>query len=156
VSGAAHNRGRSKQDYATPWEFVRAVEALIGAKFGWDLAASAENTKAPKFITEAENSLGREWACYLQDEWGWLNPPFANIAPWAAKCAAESAKGAHIAFLVPASVGSNWFAEHVDMKALVRPIRPRLSFDGKNPYPKDLILCLYGERPGFHPWRWRP
>lgn len=34
--------------------------------------------------------------------------------------------------------------------------RPRLSFDGKNPYPKDLGLIVYGEKPGYETWRWRP
>lgn len=36
--------GRSKQDYGTPWEFIRAVERRWG-KLHVDLAAHSENAK---------------------------------------------------------------------------------------------------------------
>lgn len=157
MSGASFNRGRSKQDYVTPREFVDACAALLGIDgFAWDLAASDNNAQCEAYLTEATDSLAVSWAPLLGDSWGWLNPPFGNIRPWAQRCAEESARGARVALLVPASVGSEWFARHVDMKALVRPIRPRLSFDGKHGFPKDLMVAFYGLRPGFHPWRWRP
>lgn len=156
MSGASFNRGSSKQDYATPREFFWEVENLIGESFVLDLAAHEGNAKCEAYLTEAIDAFSVSWVALLDGGWGWLNPPFGRIAPWAAKCAEESARGAKIAMLVPASVGSEWFAEHVDMKALVRPIRPRLSFDGKHGFPKDLMVCLYGMRPAFHPWRWKP
>lgn len=57
----------------------------------------------------------------------------------------------------PASIGSNWFAEHVHRRALVLGLNgPRLKFEGSpDPYPKDLMLVCYGESPGFDVWRWR-
>jgi len=104
----------------------------------------------------AENALTENWC-----RWAgllWLNPPYDNIKAFAAKCRAESAKGATIAMLIPASVATNWFAEEIHGHALVLPIRPRLTFVGhKDPYPKDLMLCVYGlAAPGFEPWRWKP
>jgi hypothetical protein len=48
--------GKSKQDYGTPWELIRAIEARWG-KLTIDLAARADNAKAPLFITPEENSL---------------------------------------------------------------------------------------------------
>ncbi len=86
-----------------------------------------------------------------------LNPPFADIAPWVSKCRFESLDGAHILFLVPASVGSDWFARDVWQRADVYFLTGRLSFDGKAPYPKDCMLIHY------HPqtngscqlWDWR-
>ena len=78
-----------------------------------------------------------------------------NIEPWAKKCADECRKGARVAFLVPASIGSVWFAKHVWGVARVMALRPRMSFDGKNPYPKDMMLCMYGAPPGFELWRWK-
>ena len=60
-----------------------------------------------------------------------------------------------MAFLVPAAVGSNWFRDYVDGKALVLLLNGRLSFDGAGPYPKDCILCLYGIEPGYEVWSWR-
>jgi hypothetical protein len=60
-----------------------------------------------------------------------------------------------IFFLVPAGVGANWFARHVDKKALVLFLNGRLSFDGIAPYPKDCILACYGLKPGYEVWPWR-
>lgn len=61
----------------------------------------------------------------------------------------------HSRLLVPASVGSRWFAEHVHGWARVLALSGRLSFDGIAPFPKDLILAVYGEPPGFDVWDWR-
>lgn len=154
MSGAAHHRGSSRQNFATPPEFVHAVEARFGA-ITVDLAASADNAKAPAWIDEERNSLLVDWHKF--DGLLWLNPPFAHIKPWARKCDVESALGARIALLVPASVGSEWFNDHVHGRALVLPLRPRLTFVGADdPYPKDLMLCVFGEPAGFEPWRWKP
>lgn len=157
-TGAGFKRGKSRQDQGTPWDFIRAVERRYGP-IAFDLAASDDNAKADRWFTPKDDALVQCWHRIpeVHDEaLRWLNPPFARIGPWAEKCAHESALGCRVAFLVPAGVGSEWFAEHVHGKALVRPLRPRLIFEGeKDPYPKDLILCLYGERPGFEPWRWR-
>lgn len=151
------NRGHSKQDYETPDDFMEAVVMRFGAPM-WDLAATAENAKAPHFITPEENSLAVTW----RDRFRvcWLNPPFDNIAPWAKKCAAFGAPpielGYRILLLTPASVGSNWFRDHVHNKALVLAINGRLTFKGTDaPYPKDCILSVFGVAPGFDVWNWR-
>lgn len=161
--------GRSVQTYGTPMELIRAVEARWG-RLGFDLAASEENHKAPYWYAERHNSLAQDWserAAFQRSrnelDLMWLNPPFANIAPWAEKCKLESQQGARIIFLVPASVGAEWFAAHVEGHARVVALRPRLTFEGcKDPYPKDCMLCLYGKvdaqtsfMPGFETWRWK-
>lgn len=148
--------GRSKQDYGTPRALIKAVEKRFGA-LAWDLAATAENAKAPEFLTEEEDSLGIAWHALEPSGLLWLNPPFARIEPWAAKCAAEMRKGARILFLTPASVGSNWFIDHVLPNASVYALAPRLTFEGcSDPYPKDCILSVFDNSfIGFHAWRWR-
>ena len=154
-TGPSMNKGKSKQDYGTPWEFIRTVEARFGT-LTFDLAASAENAKAPQFFTEADDSLSQPWPL---DGVCWLNPPFANIADWAKKCAAVApSHSGLILFLTPASIGANWFADHVNHKAMVLGISPRLTFEGTtDPYPKDLMLSVYGfGMSGFDTWRWRP
>lgn len=152
--------GKSKQDYETPWEFIRAVERRFG-KIAVDLAARADNAKAPNFVTPEQDSLSivvdwNQWASTVC----WLNPPFANIASWAEKaslaapCFAKA--GGRILMLTPASIGSEWFAAHVYGKALVLGVRPRLTFEGeKDPYPKDLMLSVFGAPPGFDVWRYK-
>jgi phage N-6-adenine-methyltransferase len=149
--------GKSVQDFATPREFIAAVERRFGP-IRWDLAAHAGNFVVPNYYgpgsPHGEDALAQDWARHGGVLW--LNPPFARIDPWAEKAAAEGAKGARVVMLMPAAVGSNWFADHIHHKALVLAIRPRLSFDGQNPYPKDLICACYGPwiAPGFDCWRW--
>lgn len=152
-TGASMNRGRSKQDYQTPREFIDAVERRFG-KLSYDLAASKENAVCPEYYDEESNALGRDWHALSGNLW--CNPPFGAIAPWARKAATEAGPCSRVLLLVPASVGSHWFADHVLPHAMVYALSPRLSFDGKNAFPKDLILAAYGFGvSGFAVWRWR-
>lgn len=124
----------------------------------FDLAASAENTKASRFYSEKDNSLIQKW--HRITGILFLNPPFDKIEPWAKKCREEKGLGAEILFLVPASVGSEWFHNNVHRHALVLALRGRIPFDPANPdwgYPKDCILCHYSLKvtPGFDTWKWK-
>ncbi len=149
--------GRSKQDYSTPRPFLDAVERRFGP-IRIDLAAHERNHVVPAYFGKGsalgEDSFAQDWAKHAGVLW--LNPEFDNIDPWAAKCREDGRRGARPLLLVPASIGSNWFVRQVHHHALVLAIRPRLSFDGVNPYPKDLILAAYGPwiAPGFTTWNW--
>lgn len=150
---------KSKQDVGTQPEFLRAVERRFGP-IRWDLAAHRDNHVVPQYLgpgsTHGEDSLKVSW--HLLGGLLFLNPEFSDIDPWAEKCAAEGARGARVKMLVPASIGTDWFREHVHHKALWLALSPRLTFVGhKDPYPRDLILCCYGPwvAPGFDCWRWR-
>lgn len=176
VTEPKNKRGESKQDYGTPWEFIRAVEKRFG-KLTIDLAASADNSKAPVYIPEELDSLTQDWVHAIGDGIGWLNPPFGKIEPWAKKCFEwkkvwnDFMTGGNLLFFTPASVGSNWFAEYVEGHALVIPVRPRLVFEGMlpnpktgkvDPFPKDLMLSVFGDTRGpaspsygFETWDWR-
>lgn len=156
--------GRSRQDYATPRDFVRAAQLKLGIDhFEFDFAADATNTVAPHFWTAADDSLVKtpeQWRAEIGDGWGWLNPPFKRIGPWARRCADVAALGGAIAFLVPASIGANWFRDDVDGKAHVLALNGRLPFIPEQPtwlYPKDCILCLFheGSFGGVSVWDWR-
>lgn len=164
MSGPTINRGASSGDIWTPDSFITAVARKFG-NLAVDLAASARNTKAPIWFTEHDNSLTIKWSDY--DGLFWLNPPYSNITPWARKCAEESKLGAEILLLVPASVGANWFWDHVEPYATVYSVG-RMTFDncfdkqGKlvtTPYPKDLILAHYSTtKPrgsNLQRWRWK-
>lgn len=167
--------GRSRQDYGTPREFLEAVEARFGT-LAWDLAASTANNVCGilrdryRTFYGPGSSAGQD---ALEQDWTelsgtlWLNPEFGDLAPWAKKCADTIAmaradrKRAHrhdlrVCLLTPASVGAEWFHEHVHGRALVLGLSPRLTFVGEtSPYPKDLSLSVFGaDRVGFEPWRW--
>lgn len=158
VTGASLARHRSVQDVATPEDFLWAVaNRFKGITF--DLAATPENSVCnERHFSPEDNSLQIDWADLTGNLW--LNPPYGNIGPWAAKCAA-SADARHnfdrILFLAPASIGSHWFARHVHGRAMVLALTGRLKFRGHaDPFPKDLILAVYGEWRGFDVWDWRP
>lgn len=152
--------GKSKQDYQTPPEFLAAVRHLLGIDdFCIDLAASADNAVCGAYITEEQNALDPEryWSTTAAG-WAWLNPPYANISHWVEKAWTESRRGTQLAMLLPASVGANWWRDHVDGKAYVLMLNGRLTFVGETtPYPKDCALLLYAPflRGGGYVWDWR-
>jgi phage N-6-adenine-methyltransferase len=154
--------GLSKQDYATPREFIDAVERRFGA-ITLDLAASPDNAKAKRYFTIGQDSLSQDWGKLLGEGHNlWLNPPFRNIVIWAKKCSETKRPyvrpdewPSKIMLLTPASVSTNWFRDYVFGKARVFALNPRMSFDGEAVFPKDLLLSVYGLRPGFEVWRWK-
>jgi len=130
-----------KQNYETPQALIAACERRWG-RLAIDLAADEANKKADVYIGEAEDSLKTPWPAHALC---WLNPPFANIEPWARKCEEHMLGGGNVLLLVPASVGALWFANHIANKADVYLLTKRVSYDGKSPYPKDCIIAH------FHP-----
>jgi phage N-6-adenine-methyltransferase len=162
-TGPSIARGKSEQDVGTPRIFLDAVTARFGT-ITFDLAATAGNavTEAPWYFgpdhpqADHRDSLAANWGHRAGNLW--LNPPFSSIAPWAEKCARESAaRHAWTFLLVPASVGANWFVDHVFGKSLVLFLNGRITFVGSTqPYPKDLMLACYGaQATGCATWRWR-
>ena len=158
----AQRPGRSEQSVGTPDAFLCAVAARFGG-LSWDLAADKTNHVTAGWFGPGspyqEDSFSANWR--MLAGLCWLNPPYGEIGKWAEKCAAETGPDlpspARVALLVPASVGTNWFAAYVDKKALVLFLSPRLTFVGHTQsYPKDLMLCMYGDTPGYECWRWRP
>lgn len=147
---------RSEQKVGTPWEFIEACEKRFG-KIVLDIATTPKLAKADRFFTPEDDAFTKKW--YGHGGVGYLNPEFGNIRPWAERMAKITPKlverGELNLLLVPASVGSHWFADHVWDKALVLCMRPRLKFIGHTThFPKDLILCVYGEEPGIELWEW--
>jgi phage N-6-adenine-methyltransferase len=156
----AQKPGKSEQSVGTPWEFIHAVERRFG-KLTIDLAADAENAKSDSFIDEQIDSLKAEWKMPAEPLRAWLNPPFADIGPWAAKCEFQKElldEHDSIFLLVPASVGSHWYWDSVAGAADVYALSPRIKFIGHpTAYPKDLILAHFTKHSGgvFKRWQWR-
>lgn len=163
------NPSTSKQTYETPSDFLAAVAKRFG-ELHVDLACGlceqldltrVDTRKAPIGLCWPEvDSLTVPWAERYGSLRNWLNPTYKNLAEWFAKCAIESRSFVGeglILVLTPASVGANYFADHVHNKALVLALNPRITFVGEtDPYPKDCMLSVYGPSvtPGFDVWRW--
>lgn len=175
----------SKQDYATPPDFIAAVERTFGPII-FDLAAHKDNTKHERFFAHPDHAEGAYGIDALKQDWAhtakhlirgvsptgyhlmWLNPEFSHITPWAKKCAQERLllpDDISIPLLVPAAIGSNWFRDHVYRKAWTLAVNGRICFDGVGLYPKDCILALFGNQSHkqltnsplnhFNIWDWR-
>ena len=157
MSGASFHRGESRGDFETPSDLLCAVEGRWGP-LEMDLAATAETAKAPNFITLEQDSL-LPLTIWPRDAVCWLNPPFGHIEPWAAKCARQCERlesEGRIILLVPASVGANWYRDHVHGKARVYFLNGRIKFVGAvDWYQRDCLLAVYGEKPGYEVWSWR-
>lgn len=158
LKGASLNRGASRQDYQTPAALIIAIcKRLAIPTFTWDLAASAENKKAHFYYDEAANSLIQDWdAC---GGWLWCNPPYDDIRPWVEKAAATSES--HIAMLIPASAGANWWRDYVHHRAHVLFLNGRVPFMPDKPkwlYPKDTAILLYTpfiQQGAYEVWNWK-
>ncbi len=150
--------GQNDGVFVTPDAFIAAVKHRLGVTdFVVDLAASASNTKARRWLDEEHDSLEKHWAdMYEGRGWCWLNPPFQNIERWVRKCAEETGNcdQLFVALLIPMGV-PDYIRDYVDGNAYVLMLNGRLSFDSRGPYPKDCMLALYGLNPGYELWDWR-
>lgn len=151
---SVHVSTESKQDHATPPQFLGAVQRQFGCRFTLDLAALPENRKCDRFFSPEFDSLGQDWKSVLEagadpfmdeDCAAWLNPPFRGVDPWMEKCKAEAAKGCRIVTLTLASLGTGWYRDHVHGQGYTLVLQKRMVFLGqKDPFPKELMLTLWG------------
>ncbi len=141
----AQKPGRSRQDYCTPPSLLDAIKKEWDIEdFDWDLAASKDNRVCTGYYSKEDDALTKSWK--LGNSWNWCNPPFGDIEPWVAKAYTESmTNNANTIVLVPASVGSNWWAKWVHkMCPVIYFMNGRITFVGAtDPYPKDTALLFY-------------
>lgn len=162
MSEPRQRRGRSKQNYQTPPEFLTAVKQRFGIRqFDIDLAAEPHNAACEHFYTEEDDALVQPWR--VGNGWNWLNPPYADIRPWVHRAHQEMVREqASTLMLLPAGVGSNWFRDWAHEKAQVIFLNGRLTFVGCDTcYPKDCLLLVYQPAPtgisrGYEIWTWNP
>lgn len=158
----------SRQSVSTPPELVAYVKARW--PIAVDLAADGENAICAQYIDEAMDSLRCPWLERLHLTraaqclaWprpvGWLNPPFGKTAAFMAKSRHEALRGAHTVSLVPASVESGWFAEHIYLgPCTVHVLKGRLKFPGyANVAGQGHMLVSWhgGEWGGIHVLDWK-
>lgn len=168
-AGPTIQRGKSAQDIATPWEFIRAVTAKFG-RIDYDLAATAANAKAEMFLTPKDDSLKIGWSILLGTQLtGWLNPPFDPVEPWIKKCVEQAKDGTRILLLTRSGLGTNWWwkniSEHAEFAMtpshiITYQLTPRIKFEGsKDVYPADLMLTTFNvghwDSSWLRRWKWR-
>ncbi len=155
-TGASFNRGSSNQEYGTPPEVIAAVEKRFG-RIVFDLAASQDNAVCGTFWSKEDNALEQNWGKLLPTGNLWLNPPYAEIGPWAMRAAGCWQRRGFLFLLVPYSADSNWWQKNVEEHAYSVAMSPRIKFvTCDQGYPKPIALCIYGYGiVGTGPqWRW--
>lgn len=86
----------------------------------------------------------------------YLNCEFNDITPWAKRFFEEMQKGANGLLLTPMTT-ANWFRDYMAGKGDCYPLSGRLSFDGKNVFPKDCLITHYSPdcRGDMFLWDWQ-
>jgi len=113
----------SRQDWRTPPEILELAVKLRGAPLDLDVACSPGNQVCVPWISEDDYSLfysppGGPYdpGDALKLPWfadhAWCNPPFKKIMPWVQRAIHEvtTLHARMVTMLLPASVGSKWFA----------------------------------------------
>jgi phage N-6-adenine-methyltransferase len=157
-----------KQSIATPWPFIHALEQRFGVPVDFDLAATAENAKAPDYWTKGDNALKSDWSSIFAIEnpglhererhvrLAFCNPPFSNLKPWAKKLAECRWLTRWTVMLAPSSHDADWFQLLLRGKVQIDAI-PRIQFEtNTHLYPKGLALYVAGFGVnGSTDWDWR-
>lgn len=127
-------------EWATPPGFAEKY-----GPFDLDPAATAENAKAPKFFTKAEDGLAQDWGSGRV----WLNPPYGRgiTGLWVKKAYEASLKGATVVCLLPARTDTKWFHDYVLPYGKIKFLKGRLKFGGGKdsaPFPSMVVTFNLG------------
>jgi phage N-6-adenine-methyltransferase len=137
----SNRRARGIIHQADEWTTPPDVFAALNAEFGFtlDVAADAHNAKCRRYFTSAEDGLRQSWTgvCFM-------NPPYGRaIGHWVQKARESAAEGATVVCLLPASVDTAWWHEHIEPYAEYRFLRGRLRFSGHGgaaPFPSTVVI----------------
>ena len=164
----SHHDGRtedSRDDWATPWEYIQAVESRFGA-FTLDVCCTEETTKVQgNFITPGDDALSMLWG---PGESAWWNPPYDELkkGQWGKHAAASARLEDTIVFgLTPVRTGSDWWRWLVFESGVCDEVifnYPRIKFlvggvPMERPAFDTNLLILHadaGPAPRFSPREW--
>ncbi len=119
----------------------------------YDVCATLQNTKFPKYFTPEQNGLSQEWN---QDFF--MNPPYSEINLWMKKAYDQHRKhNVNALILVFAKTSVKWWHEYVEGKAethfqkgrirfLLNGIEPRYCKHCKKRFALDITHCLTCKR----------
>jgi site-specific DNA-methyltransferase (adenine-specific) len=119
-------------EWSTPQDLFNELNEEF--HFTLDPCATKENAKCPKFYTQEDDGLSKDWS----GEVVFMNPPYGReIGKWVEKISI----GGGVA-LLPARTDTRWFHDYIYGKADIKFIKGRLKFGGsKNsaPFPSMIV-----------------
>jgi hypothetical protein len=142
---------RDEAEAAAAAAFARAKKGVVNVR-NWDEEAYAFDAFKHDWHALSRSNSAADGKPGLL----WLNCEWADVDPWAARCALEAERGASITLLTHVAITA-WFSKHIAGRADCYPLLGRMSFDGKNLFPKDCMISH------FHPeatgsmavWDWK-
>ena len=137
---------RASDNWSTPQDFWDSLNEEF--HFVLDAAATAENTKCPRYLSCTGNALTADWTPYRMI---WLNPPYSQCRKFIAKAADAAKHGATVVCLVPSRTDTRWWHERVWDRSQhaarpgveIRFLKGRLTFGGATagaPFPSVVII----------------
>lgn len=134
----------NKQDWETPENLFETLNREFN--FTLDVAASGNNKKCNKFISENEDAMKKTWGKNIC----WLNPPYGKgykISAWVKKSYDESQNGSTVVMLIPARTNTNWFHDYCLKYGEVRFIKGRPKFVGAvHGLPQPLCFVIFRKK----------
>lgn len=108
-------------EWQTPKVFFDTIQAALPGKvFAVDAAATAQNSLCPEWYGPGSLFGEDALAVPVWDSPAWCNPPYVSDKEWERwldKFAEQGALGNHVVTLIPAKVGTIWWAEKVVKQA---------------------------------------
>jgi len=152
----------SRSDWETPLLLFQAIQEKLHAKFSLDAAASAENAKCERYLTEQDNALvcswgeskGRWW-----DEAVFINPPYGRgLDKWIDKCIEEAKKNIVVA-LLPDGTDTEWFWKAYNNSTEIYLLKGRVPFVGSTSgNPSGSVVVVFAPHPSrgiIRMWDWK-
>lgn len=132
----------NSEEWGTPQGLFNKLNKEFN--FTFDICASKENAKYPKYYTKEEDALKQKWEGVI-----WMNPPYGRkIGIWVKKAKeAATQRKATVVCLLPARTDTAWWHDYVMKANEIRLIRGRLKFgDGKGsaPFPSAIVIFKKG------------
>ena len=114
-------------EYSTPLQIVNPLIKEFNLTF--DVCASKNNFKLPRYWTKKENALNKNW-----NENCWMNPPFSrDLSKWVKKAYYETYNKNKLTTkvcLIPVRSNTKWWAE-VSQNAEIRFINGEVNFNNE-------------------------
>lgn len=131
-----------RQDWATPWPLFRLLDREF--RFEIDAAASFENRKCERYLTEEEDALQAD----LFDRVVFCNPPYARALPWVSAFVRWSLNGCTVVALMPSCTDTEWFRMAWWWAHEVRFLTPRVNFEGsKSGNTQGSVVFVFRPQP---------
>jgi len=132
---------KREQTVLTPKWFLSGLVAVAGLPLRLDPCADPTNHVGAKYYYtgDPDDGLAADWAI---GGLVYVNPPYADLARWLAKCAFEGKRGALIYALIPFRPHRHWFCQHLSGVPIIS-LAPFPFVGQKQAFPAPLCVAVW-------------